>query len=105
MAAERELHHALTEQERSYGGMFLPPTRAADAALDHAVRSVCDEAHRLDLRAEELVVALKQAWSHLAATRAQHLGDRDGDVLRTVVSTSIEVFFEPAPKPRDEDEA
>jgi hypothetical protein len=94
-AAERELRDALTEQERPLGGMYLKPSRQADAALDRAVREVCSEAHRLDLRAEELLVAVKQAWSQLAPVRARHLGDRDGDVLRDVVSTSIEVFFEP----------
>jgi hypothetical protein len=55
---------------------------------------VCAEAHRLDLRAEEMLIALKQAWAQLARTRARHLGDRDGDVLRSVVTTSIEIFFE-----------
>lgn len=94
-AAERELRDALTEQQRPIAGMYLTASRAADAALDRAVREVCDEAHRLDLRAEEMLIAVKQAWSQFAPTRAQHLGDRDGDVLREVVSTSIEVFFEP----------
>jgi hypothetical protein len=32
--------------------------------------------------------------SQLAPVRARHLGDQDGDVLREVVSSSIEVFFE-----------
>lgn len=94
-AAERELRDALTEQQRPIAGMYLKASHAADAALGRAVREVCEEAHRLDLRAEEMLVAVKQAWSQLASTRARHLGDRDGDVLREVVSTSIEVFFEP----------
>jgi hypothetical protein len=41
-----------------------------------------------------LIVGIKQAWSQLAPVRARHLGDRDGEVLREVVSSSIEVFFE-----------
>lgn len=94
-SAERALRDALSQQERPLGGMYLKPSREANAALELAVRTVCDEARRLDLRAEELLVALKQAWSQLANVRARHLGDRDGDVLREVVSTSIEVFFEP----------
>jgi hypothetical protein len=84
----------LAEQERPLGGMYFTPSPAASAAFERAVRALCDEAHQLDLRAEELLVAVKQAWSHLATVRARHLGDRDGDVLREVVSTSIEVFFE-----------
>ena len=102
LAAERELRDALGEQERSRGGMYLEASSAATASLDRAVRAVCEEAHRLDLRAEELLIAVKQAWTHLAATRARHLGDRDADVLRDVVSTSIEVYFEPAQPRRDD---
>ena len=49
---------------------------------------------RCYLRAEELVIGIKQAWAQLAPVRARHLGDRDGDVLREVVSRSIELFFE-----------
>ena len=37
---------------------------------------------------------MKQAWSQLTTIRARQLGDRDGDVLREIVSSSIEVFFE-----------
>jgi len=95
--AERELHDALAEQERPMTGMYTQPTRAADAAFTRAVHVVCEEAHRLDLHAEQLLIALKQAWAHLASTRARHLGERDGDVLREVVTTSIEVFFEARP--------
>jgi hypothetical protein len=74
--------------------MYVHPSAAEREAFDVAVRAVCGEALRLDLRAEELLVGLKQAWSQLAPMRARHLGDRDGDVLRVVVSGSIEVFFE-----------
>ena len=92
--AERELEHALGEQTRPSLGMYVRPTRAEDAAFVRAVQHICGEAHRLDLPAEALLVGIKQAWAHLAPVRARHLGDRDGDVLREVVSSSIEVFFE-----------
>ena len=92
--AEHELNEALLAQERPMIGMYVHSSRAGDAALDRAVRVLCAEAHRLDLRAEEMLIALKQAWAQLATTRARHLGDRDGDVLRSVVTTSIETFFE-----------
>ena len=93
--AERVLRDALIDQERPLTGMYLHPSHESELALAQAVREVCDSAHRLDLRAEEMLIAMKQAWSQLAPLRARHLGDRDGDVLRDVVSTSIEVFFEP----------
>jgi hypothetical protein len=98
--AERALRDALIEQERPLTGMYMHPSREADLAFAHAVREVCDNAHRLDMRAEEMLIAVKQAWSQLAPVRARHLGDRDGDVLRAVVSTSIEVFFEPIDQAR-----
>jgi hypothetical protein len=91
--AERVLERALTEQVRPPMGMYVHPSSAENAAFERAVHEICHEAHRLDLRAEELLVAIKQAWAHLAPVRARHLGDRDGDVLREVVSSSIEVFF------------
>ncbi len=64
------------------------------AALNRAVRAVCHEAHRLGLLAEEMLIAIKQAWSQVSAMRASRLGERDGDVLKQVVSSSIELFFE-----------
>jgi hypothetical protein len=92
--ARRELERALLEQSRAPIGMYAHPSSAEQAAVQRAVYKICYEAHRLDLKAEELVIGIKQAWSQLANVRARHLGDRDGDVLRDVVSTSIEVFFE-----------
>jgi hypothetical protein len=93
-AAVRELQRALVEQARPPMGMYVHPSSAENAAVQRAVRIICGEAHRLELRAEELIVGIKQAWSQLAPVRARHLGDRDGEVLREVVSSSIEVFFE-----------
>ena len=93
--AERELKSALVEQERPIAGMYVPASNAGDAALDRAVHAVCREAHALDVRAEELLIAVKQAWSLLATTRAHHLGERDADVLREFVTATIELFFEP----------
>ena len=39
-------------------------------------------------------IAIKKAWSQLAAVRTNQLAERDGDVLREIVSSSIELFFE-----------
>jgi hypothetical protein len=92
--AARELERALLEQSRPPMGMYVHPSSAEDAAVQRAVRTICQEARRLDLQAEGLIIGIKQAWSQLASVRTRHLGDRDGDVLREVVSSSIEVFFE-----------
>src|SRR5215211_6368716 len=92
--AQQELEGALLEQTRPPIGMYALPSAAEHAAVQRAVHKICFEAHRLDLKAEELLICLKQAWSQLANVRARHLGERDGDVLRAIVSSSIEVFFE-----------
>jgi len=94
LIAERELLGALTEQSRPSLDMYVHPSRAEAAAFERAVHAICFEAHRLEVRAEELLIGIKQAWSRLAPARKSHLGERDGDVLREVVSSSIEVFFE-----------
>jgi len=91
--AEVVLERALTAQIRPPMGMYVHASHEENAAFDCAVLEICDEAHRLGLRAEELLIAVKSAWAHLAPVRARHLGDRDGDVLREVVSSSIDVFF------------
>jgi hypothetical protein len=94
LIAERELLSALTAQTPPSLDLYVSPTHAESAAFDRAVHGICREAHRHQLRAEELLIAIKQAWFQLAAARKSHLGERDGDVLREVVSSSIEVFFE-----------
>jgi hypothetical protein len=92
--AERELDRALLEHTRPMMGMYVHPSGAEHVAVQRAVRVICSESHRLGLRAEELIIGIKQAWVQLAPVRARQLGDRDGDILREVVSNSIEVFFE-----------
>jgi len=92
--AERELFDALVKQSAPGLGMYSRPSPEDRAAFGHAVDAICREAHRLDLRAEELVIAIKKAWAQLAAVRTTRLADRDGDALREIVSTSIELFFE-----------
>ena len=92
--AQRELERALLEQQPPPAGMYAHSSIAENAAVQRAVHTICFEARQLDLQAEELLIGIKQAWSQLANLRTRQLGDRDGDVLREVVSSSIEVFFE-----------
>jgi hypothetical protein len=93
--SERELLAALGMQTPLAFGLYARPSAAEVAVFDRAAQTICREAHRLDLQAEELVVAIKKAWSQLATVRTTRLGERDADVLRHVVSSSIEHFFEP----------
>ena len=92
--AVRELLGALLDQPLPAFGIMVRPHPVAAAALDHAVRAICREAHRLDLPAEQLVIGVKTAWARLAAERRERLSEQDGDVLRSIVSSSIDVFFD-----------
>ena len=91
--AEDALATAIAVQSRSSLDMFVVRSAAESDAIERAAREICIEAHRLDLRPEELLIETKRAWSRLAGVRADHLGDRDGEVLREVVSACIEVYF------------
>jgi len=92
--AEREFLGALGEQSPLRFGKPAQSSPAERAALNRAVRAICHEAHRLDLRAEEMVIAIKQAWLQVAIMRTSRLGERDSEVLEQIVSSSIELFFE-----------
>jgi len=91
--AEQVLAAAIAVQSRPSLDMFVARSAAESEAIERAARELCMEAHRLGLRPEQLLIETKRAWSRLAPVRASHLGDRDGDVLREVVSTCIEVYF------------
>jgi hypothetical protein len=60
MVAERELLAALAEQAPSGLGMFARPSPEELVAFEHAVHAICFEARRLELRAEELVIAMQE---------------------------------------------
>ena len=94
LVAEQALERALLEQSRLSLGMYRHVSSAEEAAVERAVRTIAGEARRLEIRAEEMIIGIKQAWARLAPIRARQLGDRDADVLRDVVSHSIEVFHE-----------
>jgi hypothetical protein len=77
----------------------LPPDQA-DAALRHALRLVCAEAHRRALRPEQLIVALKQAWATVPEAQQLPLGSRRV-ALDHVVTLSIEEFYAGSGPARD----
>jgi hypothetical protein len=91
--AVRALAAAIAVQSRQSLDMFAVRSRAESDAIERAAREICTEAHRLHLRPEQLLIETKRAWSRLATVRAAHLGDRDDDVLREVVSVCIQVYF------------
>jgi hypothetical protein len=91
--AVRALAAAIAVQSRQSLDMFAVRSRAESDAIERAAREICTEAHRLHLRPEQLLIETKRAWSRLATVRAVHLGNRDDDVLREVVSVCIQVYF------------
>jgi hypothetical protein len=91
--AEHALAAAIAAQSRPSLGMFVARSAAESEAIERAAREICTEAHRLNLPPEQLLIETKRAWGRLASVRTDHLGDRDGDVLREVVSACIEIYF------------
>ena len=60
--------------------------------LRHAMRCLCDEAHRRDLRAEQVIVLVKEAWGSLPEVHAMsHY--RRSEALSPIVSLCIDEFY------------
>jgi len=71
----------------------LPRARAERAEVEVPLRAVCERAHRLGLRAEELLVQVKGLWRELPeARRVEALASRD-EQLDVLVSLLIEEFY------------
>jgi hypothetical protein len=68
------------------------------ARLRHAIRLLCDEARRRGVRAEQLVVVIKQAWASLPESRWRAGDDRGTEFLHRVVSICIEEYYADAAK-------
>jgi hypothetical protein len=62
------------------------------AALSAPIALLCEEMKRRDLRAEQLIIAIKYAWATLPDTRWWRR-DAEVDVLPIVITVCIEQFF------------
>ena len=65
----------------------------AGPRLRLAVRELCADAHRRHARAEDVIVAVKQAWAALAGLTAQPGELRCGDILRHFITVCIDEFY------------
>jgi len=65
-----------------------------DGALRRALRLMCDEAHRSGLRAEQLIVIVKDAWRSLPEVSRLPAGGTRERLLSRVVTMCIEEFYE-----------
>ena len=70
-----------------------------DGALRRAIRVMCDEAHRNGLRAEQLLVILKDAWSSLPEVTRLPTGGTRERLLGRIVTMCVEEFYGPQDAP------
>jgi hypothetical protein len=61
--------------------------------LRRAVRLLCDEAHRRGLRAEQVIVLLKEAWGSLPDVQVLAPGEERRESLSRIVSLCIDEFY------------
>ena len=69
-----------------------------DATTLHLVRRACDAAHQNGLRAEQMVVVMKDAWGDLTTVRVStgHVGR---PVLDSVITLCISEYYSHGPRP------
>ena len=65
----------------------------ADGELRRAIGLVCREARRERLRAEQVIVAVKQTWYSLPEVRGLPSGDTRAALLDRVVRLTIDEFY------------
>lgn len=61
--------------------------------LRRALRTVCAEAHRRHLRAEQLLILFKQAWSSLPEVEQLPRGIERDELLGRIITVCIEEFY------------
>ena len=72
------------------------PQRDGEVAgprLRLAVRALCDEAHRRGAHAEDVIIAVKQAWASLGELTAPPGELRRAEILRHFISVCIDEFY------------
>jgi hypothetical protein len=89
-----ELSSAVTSALR--GG--LRPRGAGDACpaereVRVALRAVCDDARRRGLRAEQVIVSLKEAWAAIPEVSVLPPGSRRQEVLSCLVTLCIDEYY------------
>lgn len=71
----------------------------AGPRLRQAVRALCDEAHRDGAHAEDVLIAVKQAWAALPELTARPGDHHRSDLLRHFITVCIEEFYSRHPAP------
>ena len=68
------------------------PSRS-EVDFRHALRLMSEDAHRRGVRAEQVIVALKEAWRSLPEVQALPAGGPRDTVLSGVITMFIEEFY------------
>ena len=67
--------------------------QSSNGDLHRAVRVICDEAHRSDMRAEQLLVAFKQVLASIPEIQQLPSGSVRNDLLDPIVTMCIEEYY------------
>ena len=65
----------------------------ADSTLRTDLRAACALAKRLDMRAEQLVIVIKEVWNSIPAARSHARPADAQSLLSRVVSLAVDEFF------------
>ncbi|MEP7066034.1 MAG: hypothetical protein ABI889_08390 [Gemmatimonadota bacterium] len=95
ISALRELLVRMTRDE--------PGSDAAGAAhvgddIRSALRDLCDDARRNEVRVEQIVIAIKQGWSSLHSEHPRARSAGPDALLNQVITLCIDGYYAPAEK-------
>jgi hypothetical protein len=91
----RRLRASLQTVFRDAGLQYADGPTAERPALRAALRQVCTEARRAGLRAEELLVIIKEVWSALPAGISRLPSVHGDERLNYVISTCVDEYYAP----------
>jgi hypothetical protein len=91
----RRLRASLQTVFRDAGLQYADGLTAERPALRAALRQVCTEARRAGLRAEELLVLIKEVWSGLPAGISRLPSVHGDERLNYVISTCVDEYYAP----------
>jgi hypothetical protein len=69
----------------------------ADSTLRSELRAVCAQAKRMDLRAEQLVIVIKDVWNSIPAARSHSRPADAQPLLNRVVTLTLDEYFTTRP--------
>jgi hypothetical protein len=96
-----------TSLERVFQDPHLQSADASAAArreLRGALRQVCTDARHLGLRAEQLLVLIKDVWSGIPAGISRFTSTHGDERLNYVISTCVDEYYEGEASERETNE-